>query len=86
MDVAIAEAERLLHFRRAALARIFEAGPARGAGAGAEAERRELAEIDEALHRIASGTYGSCQSCGGAIGRQRLRALPEVRFCVKCSS
>ncbi|HEY7725277.1 MAG TPA: TraR/DksA C4-type zinc finger protein [Anaeromyxobacteraceae bacterium] len=84
MDVAIVEAERLLHFRRAALERIFASG--RPAAGGGEAERRELAEIDEALHRIASGTYGSCQACGGAIGRQRLRALPEVRFCVKCSS
>ncbi len=83
MDVAIVEAERLLHFRRAALERLVSRPPSAG---GAEAERRELAEIDEALHRIASGTYGSCQACGGAIGRQRLRALPEIRLCVKCSA
>src|SRR3954463_1294559 len=43
-----------------------------------EGEYRELAEIDAALRRIASGTYGECESCGGPVGQQRLRALPEA--------
>jgi RNA polymerase-binding transcription factor DksA len=47
--------------------------------------RRELAEIDAALTRIAEGQYGRCQSCGGPLGLQRLRALPEARYCVSCS-
>src|SRR5512141_1228845 len=47
--------------------------------------RRELAEIDAALARIAEGRYGRCQSCGGPMGLQRLRALPEARYCVSCS-
>ena len=50
-----------------------------------ESERRELAEIDAALERIADGTYGSCEECGGPIGRQRLRAIPEARRCIACS-
>ncbi len=49
-------------------------------------ERRELAEIDAALRRIERGTYGTCEHCGGAIGHQRLRAMPEARLCVSCSS
>ncbi len=49
-------------------------------------ERTELAEIDAALRRIALGTYGQCLRCGGAIGHQRLRAMPETRYCVACSS
>jgi len=57
--------------------------PAAGADPTAE---RELSEIDAALARIASGTYGTCEDCGGAIGRDRLRALPEVRRCVSCSA
>jgi len=48
--------------------------------------QRELSEIDAALARIASGTYGTCEECGGAIGRDRLRALPEVRRCEACSA
>jgi len=45
----------------------------------------ELDEIDAALARIARGTYGTCEECGGAIGRDRLRALPEVRRCEGCT-
>lgn len=47
--------------------------------------RRELADIDEALNRIQEGRYGTCQNCGGPMGLQRLRALPEARYCVACS-
>jgi RNA polymerase-binding transcription factor DksA len=47
--------------------------------------RRELAQIDEALARIQSGSYGRCLSCGGPMGLQRLRALPEARYCMACS-
>lgn len=47
--------------------------------------RRELAEIDAALVRIQEGRYGTCLSCGGPMGLQRLRAIPEARFCVACS-
>jgi len=51
-----------------------------------EGERRELREIDAALRRIEQGTYGRCASCGQALGRQRLRALPEARLCLDCSA
>ena len=50
-----------------------------------ERVRRELADIDAALARIADGSYGRCQSCGGPMGLQRLRALPEARYCLACS-
>jgi DnaK suppressor protein len=47
--------------------------------------RRELAEIEAALRRIEDGNYGRCVSCGGPVGLQRLRAVPEARFCMACS-
>ncbi len=47
--------------------------------------RRELAEIDAALLRIQEGCYGTCLRCGGPMGLQRLRAIPEARYCVACS-
>ncbi len=50
-----------------------------------EVVRREVAAIDEALLRIEQGRYGSCQACGGPLGLQRLRALPEARYCLACS-
>ena len=49
-----------------------------------EGEPREVAETMAALERIANGTYGRCQTCGGAVGRQRLLALPATRFCISC--
>jgi len=45
----------------------------------------ELAEVDAALGRIAAGQYGACIACGGPLGLQRLRAIPEARFCLGCS-
>jgi DnaK suppressor protein len=46
---------------------------------------QEIAEVEAALGRIAQGSYGSCSSCGGPLGLQRLRAIPEARFCLGCS-
>lgn len=54
--------------------------PARGDGAGLE-----LAEIDAALERIEEGRFGVCVACGRALGLQRLRALPEARYCLACA-
>jgi DnaK suppressor protein len=51
----------------------------------AEKVEKELAEVDAALGRIAEGVYGTCAACGGPLGLQRLRAIPEARFCLGCS-
>lgn len=51
-----------------------------------ERERRELRDIDEALVRMEQGRFGYCARCGGAIGRHRLRAVPEARHCMACSA
>jgi DnaK suppressor protein len=48
-------------------------------------ERKLISKIDAALQRIAAGTYGACEICGHAIGRDRLRSLPEIRRCVACT-
>ncbi len=44
-----------------------------------------LWEVDEALGRVADGTYGYCVGCGAGIPLQRLRALPATASCVECS-
>ena len=51
-----------------------------------ERELRELRDIDEALVRIEQDRFGHCARCGGAIGRHRLRAVPEARHCMACTS
>lgn len=50
-----------------------------------ESARRELQDIENALRRIDEGSYGICQACGGPMGMQRIRAIPEARYCVSCS-
>jgi DnaK suppressor protein len=56
----------------------------RNAMLSAGARSREMDETLAALERMDAGTYGRCVHCAGAIGRQRLLALPETRFCVAC--
>ena len=50
----------------------------------AEIECRELEEIEEALRRLAEGTYGRCESCGGRIPAMRLSVLPCTTRCIEC--
>lgn len=50
-----------------------------------EATQQELHEVKRALERIDAGTWGRCEHCNGAIGRDRLRALPETRTCLDCA-
>jgi RNA polymerase-binding protein DksA len=50
-----------------------------------ERERAAIAAVDDALARIAAGTYGSCEQCGGAIAAARLTALPEATTCMRCA-
>jgi RNA polymerase-binding transcription factor DksA len=48
--------------------------------------RDGLYEIDQALRRIESGTYGICEMSGQSIPRERLEAIPWARFTVECQS
>ena len=43
-----------------------------------------LDEVDAALARIASGSYGVCIDCGEAIPEKRLTALPASARCIEC--
>ena len=43
-----------------------------------------LTQIDDALRRIDNGTYGTCESCGQAIEKARLDALPYATLCMEC--
>jgi RNA polymerase-binding protein DksA len=50
----------------------------------AERLRDQMADVDHALTRIADGTYGTCETCGKPIPRERLEALPYSTQCVDC--
>ncbi len=46
--------------------------------------RELLMQNERAIARIEAGTYGTCESCGEAIGKARLQAFPRATLCVKC--
>lgn len=45
-----------------------------------------IKNIDSALIKVEDGTYGTCDSCGEAIGDARLEALPASTLCIGCAS
>lgn len=47
-------------------------------------ETSGLRQVDGALHRIATGRYGTCVHCGAAIPAERLLAVPTADSCVAC--
>jgi len=51
----------------------------------AEAESAEVARIDAALARVASGTYGRCAGCGELIDPRRLEVNPYAVQCADCA-
>src|SRR5437667_9207520 len=48
--------------------------------------RETLLDIDAALGKLESGTYGQCESCGDDIAEARLEAMPAARLCMACAS
>ncbi|MDT0275996.1 TraR/DksA family transcriptional regulator [Blastococcus goldschmidtiae] len=44
-----------------------------------------ITAIDQALERIAAGSYGSCVHCGAGIPEERLELRPYAGSCVSCT-
>lgn len=51
-----------------------------------DSQNRVVQKIDEALARIADGTYGVCENCGKLIRKPRLLNLPFVHTCMECQT
>jgi DnaK suppressor protein len=49
-----------------------------------ERRTQQVAQIEDALHRLSSGQYGFCQECDAFVGVPRLRALPFAQRCRDC--
>ncbi len=52
----------------------------------ASSRQESLYDIEDAIRRIDEGTYGACESCGGAIELPRLKALPFAKKCMVCQN
>jgi len=48
-------------------------------------ERDMLISVDEALERVADGSFGKCQRCETSISEERLDAIPYTPHCLKCA-
>ncbi|AQS55534.1 TraR/DksA C4-type zinc finger protein [Novibacillus thermophilus] len=48
-----------------------------------EQREKRLREIDEALDRMADGTYGVCAECGREVPYERLKANPAAKYCAE---
>ncbi len=44
--------------------------------------REQLDDVQKALDKLDSGSYGLCEVCGESIGDARLEAMPATRFCI----
>ena len=47
---------------------------------------QELVQLEQALGRIANGTYGVCHKCGEDISDARLAAVPFALLCRDCAN
>ena len=50
-----------------------------------ERGKEEIEEIDLAIDKMESGSYGRCELCGKSIPFKRLEVLPATRLCRKCA-
>lgn len=50
----------------------------------ADGLRQRLEEVQGAILRVDSGTYGKCESCGNDIPPERLEAIPAASLCISC--
>jgi DnaK suppressor protein len=49
-----------------------------------DTERQLLLQVEEALVRMETGTYGRCVHCSQPIAGPRLDALPWAKYCIDC--
>jgi DnaK suppressor protein len=50
------------------------------------AARQRLADTEEALGRLAAGSFGRCERCRAPIPLLLLAAAPETRYCADCAA
>src|SRR5487761_2738838 len=48
--------------------------------------RSALHDIERALERVETGSYGVCERCGKPISIARLEAMPATTTCIACAS
>lgn len=49
-----------------------------------QSARQDLTQVEKAISRVESGTYGICLQCGRPIPEEQLEVRPARETCVKC--
>jgi DnaK suppressor protein len=52
----------------------------------ADRDRKLIAKLQGALHRLDAGTFGRCSRCDQPIASARLRARPMTDLCIDCKT
>lgn len=47
-------------------------------------EQSKLNDINKALNKFKTGTYGKCEKCNKEIPLERLEAMPSAKLCMSC--
>jgi RNA polymerase-binding transcription factor DksA len=47
--------------------------------------KNSLTQVEAALHKLETHTYGYCDRCGQDIGAERLEILPAALYCKRCA-
>ena len=42
----------------------------------------QLDDVETALSKLDTGTYGTCETCGEPIADARLEAMPATKYCI----
>ncbi len=48
--------------------------------------RDQLVEVEHAVRKFETGTYGLCDDCGQPIDPARLEVLPQAGLCMNCKA
>jgi len=46
----------------------------------------QIMDVENALKKFDSGTYGVCEKCGQTIAYERLEFIPQARLCMSCKT
>ncbi len=55
-------------------------------GVQEQRDRDEMAQVEAALQRLDTGSYGDCADCGEPISLQRLQVQPAAQRCAPCQA
>jgi RNA polymerase-binding transcription factor DksA len=69
-----------------ALRSRHRSGGAAAHSAATVGARRALADVAQALRRLAEGSYGQCEGCRDDIPLDDLELMPAARWCRACGA